>query len=196
MEETAGERRRIFCALTFTDEERELLAGVRDQVMAGLAKGSPSRTENLHLTLAFLGMLDAEEEEKAEAALRAAAASSGPVTIMLGNLGSFGSRRHASVVWRGIASSQGLMELQSRLVSELKERGLGMEDRPYRPHITLVRGAKAYPEEDLDAVLAGLSSGMEPAEAHFSSASVMWSHHPAGELLTYTPLATEALRVS
>lgn len=196
MEETAGERRRIFCALTFTDEERELLAGVRDQVMAGLAKGSPGRTENLHLTLAFLGMLDAEEEGKAEAALRAAAAASGPVTIMLGDLGSFGSRRHAGVVWRGIASSQGLMELEARLVSALKDRDLALEDRPYRPHITLVRGAKARPDEDLDTLLAKLSSGMEPQEICFTSASVMWSHHPEGGPLTYTPLATEALRVS
>ena len=50
--------KRLFIALRFSAEEQDALAQSRDAVLERLRTGRPSPTANIHLTLAFLGMLD------------------------------------------------------------------------------------------------------------------------------------------
>lgn len=193
--------KRIFIALCFSADEQAALARTRDAVLGRLRAGHPTPSANIHLTLAFLGMLDSAGEGRASDALRAAADSCGPVTLWLGDLGAFEHRR-GGVVWRGIAREEGLLDLQRALVRKLARRDLPVDEKPFVPHVTLVRGARAKPDGGADGqpglqrVCAEASLGLPVLETRHAGASLMWSHHPEGGSLTYTPILAAPLRGS
>ncbi|MGI6034051.1 MAG: RNA 2',3'-cyclic phosphodiesterase [Coriobacteriales bacterium] len=185
-------KRRLFVALTFGREERVALGKARDELLSRVRKGTPNADGNLHLTLAFLGMCTDAEERAVTDAICAAVAQSEPIQLELGALGVF-SRRHGSVVWRSAAGSPALMELQQRLVQELETRGFELDTRPFTPHITLARNVCATEGQNLKQTCAEISKDLEPLRTHHENVSLMWSHHPEGGPLTYTPVFTEAL---
>jgi 2'-5' RNA ligase len=120
------------------------------EVQAALRRLRPSDAESrdyrwsdaaqLHVTLAFLG----QQPEDRLAALRdvgtAAAAMSRPGILKLDQLGSFGPRHAPRVLWIDLSGDvAALQALQSSLATGLKQAGFALEDRPFRPHITLAR---------------------------------------------------------
>jgi 2'-5' RNA ligase len=94
----------------------------------------------LHVTLAFLGEQPAERLEVLQQLGTAAAGASRAGALRLGEAGSFGARRAPRVLWVGLDGDlQALSDLQSRLDAGLRQAGFDMEDRPFRPHVTLAR---------------------------------------------------------
>jgi 2'-5' RNA ligase len=60
--------------------------------------------------------------------------------LQLGEPGSFGPRRAPRVLWIGLDGDvAALLALQSRLAAGLNEAGFPLEDREFRPHVTLAR---------------------------------------------------------
>ncbi|MDO2949661.1 RNA 2',3'-cyclic phosphodiesterase [Aeromonas simiae] len=104
--------------------------------------GEPVPATNLHLTLAFLGEVTAQQRTQLEAI--AARLHCPPLTIPLDSCGWFG---RAKAAW--IGPERWPNEL-SVLVRELQRHctrlGLGNGELHYRPHITLSRKAAAAPE--------------------------------------------------
>lgn len=190
--------KRLFVALRFSAEEQEALARSRDAVLERLRAGHPTDTTNIHLTLAFLGMLDESCEKRAGEALRAAAGACGPVALSLGGLGAFEHRR-GGIVWRGVTQQEGLLTLQQALAGELEARDLPVDEKPFVPHATLVRGARpalrpgADGTPDLQLICDEVSRGLPELETRHTEVALMWSHHPEGGLLTYTPILTVPL---
>ena len=191
--------KRLFVALRFSADERAMLAQTRDGVLARLCAGRPTPTENIHLTLAFLGMLDTSGEQRAKEALGVAADACGPVSLSLGPLGVF-EHRSGGIVWRSVSREVGLLRLQRILMRELSRLELPVGEKPFVPHVTLVRGAHPARNErcgitpDLQRVCDELSSGLPPLETRHAGVALMWSHHPEGSKLTYTPSLTMPLR--
>jgi 2'-5' RNA ligase len=112
------------------------------RTLADLTRGKPVPQEKIHLTLAFLGEVTAEE---AAGASEAAQSLRRPAFAM--TLDGVGSFRGARVAWAGCSRAPpGLEALQSSLAGELARRGMSLEDRPFVPHVTLARRiAKAVP---------------------------------------------------
>ncbi len=191
---TAGQTpKRLFVALRFSAEEQVALARSCDAVLKRLRTGRPTTTTNIHLTLAFLGMLGSAGEEHAAEAVRAAARACGPVSLSLGDLGVFGHRR-GGIVWRGISRQEGLLTLQQALAGELEARDLPVDEKPFVPHVTLVRGARPTDDtSDLQLVCKEVSRGLPSLETRHTEVALMWSHHPEGGRLTYTPILTVPL---
>ena len=121
---------RLFVAIQLSPAVREaLLTAQADLRRQG--RGSFPPPENLHLTLAFLG--ETADLPGARAALNAAACR--PFTLAVGGtLGHFGD-----LWWAGVRADPALEDLALSLQADLRARGFRMEDRPFRPHITLVR---------------------------------------------------------
>lgn len=139
-------------------------------------------------------MLDSTGEGRAAEALRSAARECGPVTLSLGALGAF-ERQRGGIVWRGVSRQEGLLVLQRTLVRELTVRGLSVDEKPFVPHVTLVRGARpADDTSDLQLVCEEVSRVLPSLETRHTEVALMWSHHPEGERLTYTPILTAPLR--
>lgn len=110
-------------------------AQMRDQV-----GGRIIRPENLHVTLAFLGPLNSHQ---LEAVRQCCAPLPRRFEIELDRIGFF---RKGGIVWAGSRSPD--PEL-SRFVEDLRDclRRLGfrVENRPFVPHITLLRKARRRP---------------------------------------------------
>ena len=104
-------------------------------------------------------------------------------------------RQRGGIVWRGVSRQEGLLVLQRTLVRELTVRGLSVDEKPFVPHVTLVRGARpADDTSDLQLVCEEVSRVLPSLETRHTEVALMWSHHPEGERLTYTPILTAPLR--
>ena len=95
---------------------------------------------NLHLTLKFLGQVDARRLEEIAAGLRGAAAGLTAFDAVMAGLGAFPSASRPRVVWAGVAGgAPGLTELAGRVERACAALGFPPETRPFSPHITLGR---------------------------------------------------------
>jgi 2'-5' RNA ligase len=94
------------------------------------------RPELWHVTLVFLGEVDEETVPVIERSV-AEVAQSGPAgRLRIGGGGRFG----ASVLWAGIRGDTELLhELAEALRIALRAAGVGFDERPYRPHLTIAR---------------------------------------------------------
>ncbi len=140
---------RLFIAVPIDDSVKSNLARVetaaaRSQPGRGDGGGrgvSWVRPENLHITLAFLGEVEERRADEVEDAVYAATEGhSALLQLQARGLGAFPNEEKARVLWAGLDGDvPRLIDLQSRLVSELRRAGFEVEPKRYRPHITLAR---------------------------------------------------------
>ncbi|MFC5995923.1 RNA 2',3'-cyclic phosphodiesterase [Pseudonocardia hispaniensis] len=104
--------------------------------------------EQWHLTLVFLGeVVDDVRPDLIERLGRVAARGS-PFALSLGAGGRFGNR----VLWTRVrGETDRLRRLAASAQAACRRCGLAVEDRPYRPHLTLAR-ARGDTEDLRDAV--------------------------------------------
>jgi 2'-5' RNA ligase len=131
---STADSQRLFFAL-WPDEALRHILYKETRWAVRASGGKPVAAENLHITLAFLGHLDANG---AAAARAAAGATVGErFELFLERLGFWADTR---VVWLGPAV---IPEAGSRFAAALREalraRGIAVDIRPFLPHLTLAR---------------------------------------------------------
>ncbi|MBF0498912.1 MAG: RNA 2',3'-cyclic phosphodiesterase [Candidatus Riflebacteria bacterium] len=113
--------------------------GIRERLMTAQLLLSrdwrPTRQDQLHLTLAFMGTLPAECLEEVIDIGRHVAGSFLPFDLMLSGTDAFPGRRRARVLFTP-ASGDGLQALGDTLLRNL---GRFVEDRRFTPHLTIAR---------------------------------------------------------
>ena len=99
------------------------------------------RLDQLHLTLRFLGPTPEERiAPTAEAVRTVAAAAAGPIQLELRGAGAFPTPERPRAIWLGVGEGSGaLAELATALGPSLSAAGWPVDDRPFRPHLTLAR---------------------------------------------------------
>lgn len=147
---------RLFIAIDLPEARRRAIA----QATAPLREAAPSVSwvdeTRLHLTLKFLGEQPEDAVSPLAAALREAAAFHSPLTLDLGGLGAFPSRRRPRVIWLGVAPDPKLELLHDDVERACAALGYEVEGRAFRPHLTLGRARRAAGERgELDAAAAG-----------------------------------------
>ena len=97
--------------------------------------------ENLHITLAFLGLVPLSHVEAAASVLEPVLVNQKPFDLGIDGLTYFPPKvRDPKVLSTGITGDiTALKSLQSRLVEQLKTKTLFVDDRPFRAHLTLAR---------------------------------------------------------
>jgi RNA 2',3'-cyclic 3'-phosphodiesterase len=129
---------RLFVALEIPAAIREKLA----ELLRGLRAVSPQtrwvRSDNLHVTLKFIG----EVPETKLAAIRTALAlvrSDHFVRLDFRGLGFFPDEKNPRVFWSGIEASPNLKVLAADIEKAMETIGIPKEQRLFSPHLTLGR---------------------------------------------------------
>jgi 2'-5' RNA ligase len=145
---------RLFVAIELEEALLNRIMDLVGKLRGELPKIRWSRREAIHLTLRFLGEVDAGRVAALEESLsRSAARATGGFTVEVEGLGTFGDRRRPRVVWAGVQERSGALESLRGAVEEASLAvGFEGEERPFRPHLTLARLKHSHP--DLGRALA------------------------------------------
>lgn len=190
------QRLRIFYAVELPQDVRARIAAhvarLREATQAEL-KVSWERAEKLHLTLKFLGEIEAARVEALTRAANHVAGAAGKFELSLQEAGAFPPRGNPRVLWLGLHDDTGrLAQLQERLEAECERENFPRETRPFRPHITIAR--IRVPNAAARHV-AGLhrETNFPPATFDAGEVVIMRSELGAGGS-RYTPLSRHELK--
>lgn len=133
---------RLFIALELTEPIKRTLRSLALDIKQNSEHARLAREENMHITLAFLGELP---QEKLGAVRRCMErVQPGAFSLELEKLGVF-RRCDGDTWWLGVRKTPELLSLQSSLCAELGRAGFRLEEREFRPHITLCRDTVLKP---------------------------------------------------
>jgi 2'-5' RNA ligase len=170
-----------------------LPAGVRDTISSAIetvrglrAPVSWVATENLHITLKFLGEMKPDQVRLVEETLRVVATGIPPFSLTAEGGGAFPGTRNPRVLWVAFLEPLELVrQLQQNMENALSGAGFPREDRPFNPHITVgrIRGPlpPAWGERFVKA-LSGRRFGVVPV-----SSFTLYESRPGPGGVVYTP---------
>ena len=124
---------RLFVGVPLPAEVRESLANL----CSGVPGARWVDTGTIHITLRFIGEVDAIQAEDIDAALGDVRQPA--FELALGGVGCFASGRKVRAVWAGVAKSDGLAHLRDKVESAIVRAGFEPERRKFKPHVTLAR---------------------------------------------------------
>ncbi len=181
---------RLFIAILFDQDVRASLYNTVEELKLAAKGGTFTERENLHLTLNFIGETKRlkEVKEAMSAAVEASKAESFP--LLLRGFGRF-KRTEGDIYWVGVVERNDVLRrLQKELVKELKETGFyEIDDRDYKPHLTLGRRVRVGQSFDSKAFEAGI----RPMQMKVERISLMKSERIEGKL-TYTEIYQVGLK--
>ena len=123
---------RLFIAIKLNSELRNALTDVQKRLIRRGIRGNYTNTDNLHITLAFIGEYD--EPDFVTEVISEVPFS--PFPISLSTLGHFGN-----LWWVGLDDNDELDSYVKRLRKALSEAGIPFDKKKFSPHITLIRKA-------------------------------------------------------
>ena len=124
---------RLFVGVPLPAEVRESLANL----CSGVPGARWVDTGTIHITLRFIGEVDAIQAEDIDAALGDVRQPA--FELALGGVGCFASGRKVRAVWAGVVKSDGLAHLRDKVESAIVRAGFEPERRKFKPHVTLAR---------------------------------------------------------
>jgi 2'-5' RNA ligase len=132
---------RSFIAIELPSDIRskldELQKELKQNKLQQIKWANPS---GIHLTLKFLGNIDAGDIDKITGAIRESCRGYKKFTLELAELGVFPNYKRPRVIWLGVGGQMDiLLKLQRQIDDKLELIGFPREKRPFSPHITLGR---------------------------------------------------------
>ncbi len=149
----------------------DLPAGVRDRAeeiqraLRPAAKGLKwVSAHNLHLTVKFLGEVEADQLAALQYELEGCARGCPPFSLEVEGLGAFPNLRRPRVVWLGVKGQVDLLQqLVKRVDKSLRPLGFEPEKGRFTAHLTLGRARQPVPAPELEkALLAGRTVQVGP----------------------------------
>lgn len=124
---------RLFIGLELPGDVREALSRIARDVPGARWV----RPEQLHITLAFLGNVDAARQARLRDALQDVRLT--PFALQLRGAGTFGGAR-PRVLWAGLVEvPAALRRLHADVSAAIQDAGLVADPAPFHPHVTLAR---------------------------------------------------------
>jgi len=132
---------RTFIAVPLDDAIRSRAVALQGQLAQAGAGVKWVERENLHVTLLFLGEVDAREVLDVCRVVQTAANAISPFEIEVTGVGGFPNLRRPRTLWVGVGTgSAEMVRLHDALEKPLLELGCyRREDRGFTPHVTLGR---------------------------------------------------------
>ncbi|NLW07259.1 MAG: RNA 2',3'-cyclic phosphodiesterase [Clostridia bacterium] len=157
---------RLFIAINFSGAFKAKITALQAELRQLPVAVKWVESENIHLTLKFLGEVKPERLATISEALKDACRGIGPLDVEAKGTGVFPNWRSPRVVWIGVSAGTPLLELQQRITVAFAD--LGFPADAFKPHITLGRlrpGVAAGPLQDKLQKLADMSWGREKVRA-------------------------------
>lgn len=173
---------RLFIAIEFTPKVKEFLYDMIQELKQQSNRGTFTRFDNLHLTLAFLGEMEKKRIPEVVEAMKNSCIGRKPFDLSIGGFGKFMTHGEC-LYWCGVRDNPFLLELQQSLVSNLKEQNIAVDLKPFQPHITL--GRRCIMKKSFKEKL--FSEQIDVNEMKVSTIHLMKSERIDGKL-TYTSL--------
>lgn len=187
---------RLFLAVAVPPGALEACQRVVDQVrLTELGRAARwVRTENLHLTIRFLGDTPADLVPDVGLAVLDAAAGVARFRIELAGAGAFPDGRHPRTLWLGVdQGNDGLMRIIDALEAPLDCLGWPPDPRARRPHLTVARTDAARGEvshaiaDELARAATGWRTGFD------ATTLTLFRSHLGGGPPRYEPLVEAPL---
>ncbi|HOO32098.1 MAG TPA: RNA 2',3'-cyclic phosphodiesterase [Thermotogota bacterium] len=134
---------RCFIALDMDEKIRQFCENKTNELKQSGFRAKWVESENLHLTLFFLGEID----RRGVSVLREIVEKSNPsdFSLIFNRVGYFRKQRQPTTIWLGIEKSDGLNALYKKMKTEIEHRTQILFKETFRPHLTLGR-VKDAPE--------------------------------------------------
>ena len=131
---------RTFIAIELPAAIISRLDSVQQDIKSLRLRAKWVRSENIHLTLKFLGDVDPGDIHQIGTAMSAAAEKFTPFALTVGGVGFFPGIKRPRVIWVGLGGQVRLLkQLQGKLAENMAEIGFPKEKRPFKGHLTLGR---------------------------------------------------------
>jgi 2'-5' RNA ligase len=162
---------RVFVALPINEEVRGGLAVIQKRLKQSGARVGWVKPANIHLTLAFLGYVPETQVTDLAAVMDEAASRVPAFRFEVAAIGTFGSPHSPRVVWAGVEDPSGTLSLlHQELVVGLAGLDIPLDDRPFRPHLTLGRVRSRRGVVELTSALGSVKNsrlgGVEAGSLH------------------------------
>ena len=144
---------RTFIALELPEELKKNLGRLQAQFREGASAVKWVRPENIHLTLKFLGDIQADMVAPVASALEKLAAGREPFSFEVAGIGAFPNGRNPKVLWAGMLIDDRLRFFQQELETALAGMGFAREDRPFAAHLTLGRLRDGLARKDIAGLI-------------------------------------------
>lgn len=153
-------KRHYFIAVPLPEEVKQYLQEKVELMKKQFPFQKWVHREDLHLTLAFLG--DAEPDKLAECwrDCERALQDENRFLLQLQEFGVFGRKDQPRIFWTAPMPEDRLIMVQTVVAAACKKNNFTLDERPFRPHITLARKYRAenpFTEENLQKCQSLLS---------------------------------------
>ena len=154
---------RLFAAVDLSRATRDAMAAEQQRLSGALGSSGASlkwvRPETAHLTLVFLGHVDASQAPSIVETMNAGIDLS-PFDVVFSGAGIFPPRGAPRVLWTGLAAgARELASVQRVVATRIATHGVALEARDFHPHLTLARWSSSRPT-DRASTLAAAGRGM------------------------------------
>lgn len=129
---------RLFIGIDLPKELKQALLNFQHELKTLGLQGTWKSSDNFHLTLEFLGESDSNSVVRLNEILSSVVRNHRFFVLKLGGLGAFPSFKRPHTLWTSIqGSADELNRLRAELHAQLLKNGFVLDDRPFKPHITL-----------------------------------------------------------
>ncbi len=172
-------------AFELPDKTRAAIAEYIQPLCVLPGKISWVKSDNIHLTLKFLGDTPEKKIDDISGALKEVVRGVQPILAEISGSGVFPNERKPRVLWIGVDEKSGtLQKLAASIDNRIHDFGFKKEDRGFSPHLTIGR----VRDGNVDKVVAAMR------ERSFVAKELVWNEitlmqselRPGGSV--YTPL--------
>ena len=175
---------RSFICIEIPQSIKARIVKLQDALRQTEAQISWTKPSNIHLTVKFLGGVEASRIERISKALERAANGVSPFQVEIGGAGCFPSARSPRVLWVGVSNvPEQLRRLYANIEDELAREGFPRENRKFSPHLTI--GRIRAPRNTAVVADSLIATGFEPETFMATELILMRSDlNPNGSIYT------------